>query len=165
LASLQRSAMAVCGRTRKHLRAQGGHDREIAGVQAASKNAGAAVALVGPGFVVADGADGGEEVHVTHDFGINDGWDFVDGDFVALAVEANLIGADEDVDSGAGLFGDRGSSQRGGAVWREIDVKLSVHVPVVEILAGDVGAVEAGAHQLVAPAASAAKAGELVLAK
>ena len=126
--------MAVCGRTRESI-----SERRVVTTEKSRASRRRAKTPVPrspwsrPGFVVTDSADSGEEVDVTHDFGVDDGWDFVYGDFVALAVEADLVGADENVNSGAGLFRDRGSAQRGGAVWREIDVKLCVHVPVVEI--------------------------------
>src|SRR5580704_10360247 len=49
------------------------------------------------------------------------------------------------------------------AIGRKIDIKLDTHVPVVELLARHIDAVESDAHELIAPAARSGQIRKLML--
>src|SRR6185437_4311296 len=73
--------------------------RFLAGFELLGEQADAAFALIGPALIVADGAHAGEQVHIPHHFRIDDRRNVIYLDLLALAVEAHLVGADEQVDA------------------------------------------------------------------
>ena len=81
-----------------------------------------------------------------------------------VAIEAHLVGSDEQVDARSGLLAERRLEQRTIAIRWHVDIEFRAHVPGIEFFGRHIGAVEIRAHQPVFPAARAAQAGELVLA-
>jgi len=60
--------------------------------------------LIKPGFVVPNGADTGKQIDIAHYLGIDNRRDLVQGNLFLIAIKANLIGSEKEIDTGLLLF-------------------------------------------------------------
>lgn len=87
--------------SRKHICPERDDCDDLVDVEFLGDNPHAAISLVGPGFVFAHGTDGGEEVDITHNFGVYERRNFIHADFAQLPIEANLVRPNKKADSRA----------------------------------------------------------------